>query len=52
VCDKLYLVMICEPTEARAGFPHGSMGRNGRERSEDGADDHSPEGKLGVCAVR
>ena len=32
-----------------AGFPLGSTGRNGRERCEDGADDHAGH-KLGICA--
>ena len=32
--------MICAPATARPAFRVGSTGRNGRERSEDGADDH------------
>jgi len=42
--------MICAPAEARPAFRLGVRERNGRECSEDGADDHSSEGKLGVCA--
>ena len=33
-------VMICAPAEARPAFRLGVRERNGRERSEDGADDH------------
>ncbi len=44
-------VMICAPAAARPAFRMGNMGRNGRERSEDGADDHiAPETRVGVCA--
>jgi hypothetical protein len=44
--------MICAPATARPAFRMGSMGRNGRKRSEDGADDHlvTNDSKPGVCA--
>ena len=32
--------MICAPAAARPAFRVGAWDRNGRERSEDGADDH------------
>ena len=35
--------MICAPAEARPAFRVGVRARNGRERSEDGADDHTSE---------
>ena len=35
--------MICAPAEARPAFRLGVRERNGRERSEDGADDHISE---------
>ena len=41
--DKLALshrVMICAPARGRAAFRVGAKDRNGREHSEDGADDH------------
>jgi hypothetical protein len=41
--DEPYLVMICTPTAARLAFRVGVRDRNGRERSEDGADDHIAE---------
>jgi hypothetical protein len=35
--------MICAPAAARPAFRVGAWDRNGRERSEDGADDHISE---------
>ena len=35
--------MICAPAAARPAFRMGVRARNGRERSEDGADDHLSE---------
>jgi len=35
--------MICAPAEARPAFRVGVRERSGRERSEDGADDHGSE---------
>lgn len=32
--------MICAPAEGRPAFRVGAWDRNGREHSEDGADDH------------
>ena len=43
--------MICAPAAKRPDSA-GGYGAEGRERREDGADDHPPpRGKLGVCAV-
>jgi len=35
--------MTCAPAEARTAFRLGVRERNGRERGEDGADDHNHE---------
>ena len=42
--------MICAPAAARPAFRVGAWDRNGREHSEDGADDHISKKRLGVCA--
>jgi hypothetical protein len=42
--------MICAPAAARLRLPsEGRKGGTVGERCEDGADDHPPTGKLGVC---
>ena len=47
--------MICAPAEGRPAFRVGAWDRNGREHSEDGADDHALNKRLAnsrVCAER
>src|ERR1700736_5799162 len=42
ICDQLQSRDDLRTRSGASGSPHGSVGRNSRERCEDGADDHPP----------